>query len=214
MEKIKQYNKVKTNYCFNPNKWQHSFFYCFRGKPVCFSVNCGLCLSLSEIHNWQHKTVKLTAGAYCTKPIDLYGGLQKYANLLNFSTFYWNILWKTNTKFIKLWIVIKLFIFSLKTEKCYVQKVFTPLRTLVESSFAAVTAASLWLCLYQFCTSGYQTYFPIFFCKTLQYQSDQMERLCERQFLDLSTDSWLWLGLEFDWAIWSHEYVSFKTRPV
>ncbi|MED6266098.1 hypothetical protein CHARACLAT_032171 [Characodon lateralis] len=47
----------------------------------------------------------------------------------------------------------------------------------------------------------------ILLCKTSQTQSDWMENICEHQFLGLATDSQLDLGLDFDYAILTHEYL-------
>lgn len=65
-------------------------------RPSLYTVAC-VYLYL-KIYNWPHKTAKLTAAAYCTKPVVVYTGLQKYKYPWNRSTIDWNLLWKTNTK--------------------------------------------------------------------------------------------------------------------
>ena len=74
----------------------------------------------------------------------------------------------------------------------------------VEPPFAAITAPSLFG---DVSTSFAHLERVTFFAhSSLQALTDWMGSVCEQQFSSLATDSQLNLGLDFDWAILTHEY--------
>lgn len=134
------------------------FFFppCFRGKPACFSVHCGLCLSLSKINNWQHKTAK--AGAYCTKPVDRYTGLQNSPHFII-------ICGRPTQSSVQLLTHIRLY----KTEQCCVQKYSSLETILCGTMFCGCNSCKYFgACLHQFGTSRGWNYFPFFLAKQLK----------------------------------------------
>ena len=68
----------------------------------------------------------------------------------------------------------------------------------VEPPFSAITAAK---CFWDVSTS-----FAHLESKIAQDLSDWMESVRKQQFSNLATESQLDLGLDFDWAILTHEY--------
>ena len=97
------------------------------------------------------------------------------------------------------------FVTNKMCEKCGVHLYSAPRsQYFVEPPFFAITAASLFG---KVSTSFSHLESDIFaHSKIAQALSVWMESVCEQQFPSLATDSQLDLGLDFDWAILTHEY--------